>query len=575
MKLRAKPQVISAFGLLLLLCTSAANSFCLDREAFSITRYDLSLELDPTQHRLGVRGKITLRNDTSSPQKIVVLQISSSLDWRSIKADDIAVQFVTQPFASDIDHTGALSEAIVTLPQAVAPKGSVELEIAYEGIVVRDATRLTRIGMPEDQANSTDWDQISENFTALRGAGYVAWYPILTDVANISEGSVPEVLTRWKLREAGSKMQLKVRWRGDPDQVFLNGTPGSSVEREATSAVNQYGVADFDGQPLHRDAPTLIIADYQVLEKPSAEVRYLKGHDVAATKFADAAERAAPLVAEWFGKPRERAKIADLPDPEAAPFESGNLLLTPLASADVTLDGLAASHQITHATVMSSRAWIQEGLAHFAQALFLEQKQGRAAALDYMALHRSTFLQNEQSAAKSEDADRSLVNTTTEELYRSKAMCVWWMLRDMVGDAALKKAIAAYRPGDDNDPSYMPKLIAAQAQRDLGWFFDDWVYHDHGLPDFKMEPAFSQKSVSGAYLVTVTVENLGTAGAEVPIIVKTAASDVTQRLEVRAKSKASIRITAPDRPLQVVVNDGSVPERDGTNNIFKMPEPTQ
>ena len=33
-------------------------------------------------------------------------------------------------------------------------------------------------------------------------------------------------------------------------------------------------------------------------------------------------------------------------------------------------------------------------------------------------------------------AGRSLVNTTNEELYRSKAMCVWWMLRDMVGDSA-------------------------------------------------------------------------------------------------------------------------------------------
>ena len=75
------------------------------------------------------RGKITLRNDSQTPQKIAVLQISSSLDWRSIKAGDKAVQFVTQPYTSDIDHTGGLSEAIVTLPQAIAPKATIELEI--------------------------------------------------------------------------------------------------------------------------------------------------------------------------------------------------------------------------------------------------------------------------------------------------------------------------------------------------------------------------------------------------------------------------------------------------------------
>ena len=173
--------------------------------AFTFTNYDLNVRVEPEQQRLGVRGNITLRNDSATPQKIAVLQISSSLDWRSIKAGDKPLQFVSQPYTSDIDHTGALSEAIVTLPEAVAPKATVELEIAYEGVIVLDATRLTRIGTPEDAGNSTDWDQISTKFTAVRGVGYVAWYPIATEVASLSEGnSLFEVLGRWKAREAAS-----------------------------------------------------------------------------------------------------------------------------------------------------------------------------------------------------------------------------------------------------------------------------------------------------------------------------------------------------------------------------------
>src|SRR6266849_3234579 len=107
-------------GFLCVFCASVVNGFALDREAFSITNYDLNVQIDPEQHRLGVRGKITLHNDSSTPQKIAVLQVSSSLDWRSVKAGDKAVQFVSQPYTSDIDHTGSLSEAIVTLPQAIA-----------------------------------------------------------------------------------------------------------------------------------------------------------------------------------------------------------------------------------------------------------------------------------------------------------------------------------------------------------------------------------------------------------------------------------------------------------------------
>ena len=325
-----------------------------------------------------------------------------------------------------------------------------------------------------------------------------------------------------------------------------------------------------------RDTPTIVIADYQIVQKPGIEVRYLRGHEAAATTFAEAAEKVVPLITDWFGTARERGKTAELPDPNTAPFESGALLLTPLTNSQSKLPGLASAHQLTHAAFLSLRPWIEEGLAHFAQALYVEQEKGRHAAFEYMGLHRSALGQLEPptSAPRSEDeASRSLVNTTNEELYRSKAMYVWWMLRDMVGDAALKKALAAYRPEQDKDPSYLPRLIAAQTQQDLGWFFDDWVYHDHGLPNFKVESAFSHKTTTNSFMVTVTVNNLGSAGAEVPLTVRSAGGEVTKRLEIRAKSKAVIRLDVPTAPLEIVVNDGSVPENDMTNNVFKV-EPT-
>ena len=158
-------------GFLCVLCASVVNGFALDREAFTITNYDLKLQVEPEQHRLGVRGKITLRNDTQTPQKIAVLQISSSLDWRSVKAGDKAVQFVTQPYTSDIDHTGGLSEAIVTLPQAVAPKEPSNWRSRTKASILLDATRLTRIGTPEEAANSTDWDQIRREFHGSARSG--------------------------------------------------------------------------------------------------------------------------------------------------------------------------------------------------------------------------------------------------------------------------------------------------------------------------------------------------------------------------------------------------------------------
>ncbi len=557
------------------LCVLCGASFCwsLDREAFSIRNYDLNLQIDPEQHRLGVRGKITLRNDTAVPQKIAVLQISSSLDWRSIKAGDKAVQFVTQPWTSDIDHTGSLSEAIVTLSVPVAPRASIDLEIGYEGVIQLDATRLTRIGTPDEVAAATDWDQIGPNFSAIRGAGYVAWYPIATEVANLSEGeSLFEVLARWNARESGATAHLNVtinRQTGD-DKVpaLILNHPRCDVIGEQASPDRVFG-ADCRYERLGPDAPAIVIANYQVIQRSHIDVHYLPGHEVAAANYADTAEKAAPLIDDWFGTQHEKAQAADLPQDDQAPFESGALLLTPLINSSQA--GLSAAHQLTHASFFSSRPWIEEGLAHFAQALYLDQQKGRQAAIDYMGIHRTALNRIESSTATQEEAaSRSLINSVNEELYRSKAMSVWWMLRDMIGDAALKKAIAAYRPEQDKDPSYMPRLTAAQTQRDLEWFFDDWVYRDRGLPDFKVESAYSQKTMSNAFLLTITLDNLGTAGAEVPILVKFAGGEVTKRLEVRAKSKATVRVETPGEPQEITVNDGSVAEKSNTNNSFKV-----
>ena len=144
------------------------------------------------------------------------------------------------------------------------------------------------------------------------------------------------------------------------------------------------------------------------------------------------------------------------------------------------------------------------------------------------------------------------------------------MLRDMVGEEALKKALALYRPEQDREPSYVQRLIEAQSKRELEWFFDDWVYRDHGLPDFRVESAYPRPLIGGGYVTTITIENLGEAGAQVPVTLVMEGGQVSRLVEVHAKSKSVMRIEAAGTPQEIIVNDGSVPESDMTNNIFKI-----
>src|SRR5206468_6184019 len=183
---------------------------------------------------------------------------------------------------SDIDHTGALSEALVTLPKEVPPKGMLEVEIGYEGIIPLDATRLTRIGMPADVARHSDWDQIGKSFTAVRGIGYVAWYPVATESANLSEAnSVFETVARWKAREVEAQIRIKLSQpgaaEGDLPTLLCNGeAAGLRTNKEIRKAYEVVNECVY--QQLGETVPLFVIGNYEGLDQPGINISYIPDH---------------------------------------------------------------------------------------------------------------------------------------------------------------------------------------------------------------------------------------------------------------------------------------------------------
>lgn len=580
-----------------LLCVLCGQSFALDRSAFVFARYDLEVRVDPAGQAIAARGKILLRNVSSQPQRDASLQISSSLEWRMIQYKGKDLQFVADSYTSDIDHTGALNEAVVTLPYAVPPQGTIELEAGYDGTIARDATRLTRVGTPEAQALHSDWDQIKEPITVVRGAGYVTWYPVAMPAANLSEGTVFSELSAWKESQSASEMKVNFCWVSESDQVAVvaNGRLGN-VSRQTLDSnedtTTHAGCSSYQFSHLDTTVPTFAIAEFATLGRPAINVYHLAADNAGAQEYALDAEKVAPFVAGWFGEPREKVAVIELPEKGDAPFESGPMLFTPLTGEHAQIE-VRMAHQLEHASFRSPRRWIDEGLAHFAEALWREQEAGRNSAIVYMdgfmaplqAADPTPFSSSSSSSSssqttapaqarnnKSEITD-SLINSGDEILYRIKAMFVWWMLRDMVGDDILRKAISEYQPIQDTRTSYMPGLIQRQTKRDLSWFFDDWVYRDRGLPDFRISAAFPRATLAGSTVVTVTVENAGDAAAEVPVRALVSQGEQSVRVLVPAHGKEIARIQIAGTPTEAIVNDGSVPESDTKNNSMKLETP--
>ena len=555
-------------------CLSAR---ALDRQAFTITRYSLNAHLDPASGGLAVEGGLELRNDSTAPQRNVVLQISSTLEWKSITANGKDVQWLSQPYISDIDHTGALSEAIVTLPSPVAPGGTVALAVSYAGTIPADSTRLERIGVPAEVAARSDWDRISAGFTAIRGLGYVVWYPVAMVSADLSNGSeVFDAIAAWKQQHAASALSV-LFWSAAPGKIEANGNRTLATIVAPVKPAEKL-LASYVWQPLGRTVPTFAFGDYQERVGGGMTIAYLPGKESAAADYARVGQEPEGPAFQWFGRPKQNLVLIDLADAAAQPYESGTWLFTPLKPTDSLSLQLTFAHQWTHAALDSPRLWLYEGAASFAQALEREQQAGRPAALDYMAARLPALVAAEAAASGAgAPAGQSLVAASDGIFYRTKAMYVLWMLRELVGDQALEQAFQAYRAADDKEPSYFQRLLEAQSHKSLEWFFDDWVYRDRGLADLRIAAVYPRPTLRGSYTVTVTVENLGGAAAEAPVVVKGEGGEVVQRVQVAGHAKAVLHINVPSKPLEARVNDGSVPESNTKNNSMAIvvPKPRQ
>lgn len=559
------------------LCVLRGVSFSLDRNAFTFTHYDLQVHVDPPKSLLHVTGTLTLRNDSAEPQKYVDLQVSSSFDWTSIRYNGKPVQYLAEPYVTDIDHTGSVSEAIVTLPAPIPPKGTLELQVAYEGPVTQDTTRLTRMDVPPNIAAATDWDQVSTSFTALRGIGYVCWYPVAMDSANLSDGNgYFDALGAWRVRESDAGM-MATFWSDINRTIVADGIP-----QQFTSSGPGTVIGAFSWPRFGPASPSFAVADFQRVQDGANIIYGLPGHGALAPQYLAAARALATRLA-YARDPH--VTLVNLPAPGMAPYESGSLLFAPLQPLGSDAAQLLLARPMFRGGFNSPRPWVEEGLAHFSQSDVRSQQAGRPAALDYMKLQLPAIFAAEQStlapAASKMPADsvappgENLLVTGNEALYGSKAMYVWWMLRDMIGPSAFASALASYKPELDRDPAYVQQLFERASGKKLDWFFDDWVYHDRGLPDFRPGEIYARPLMAGSFVITVVVHNKGGAGAEVPVTVQGEHGLVTQRVLVPAHGTGTVRISIPSKPVEVTINDGSVPEWDLENNSGKAPSPVK
>jgi hypothetical protein len=602
-----------------------------ERSSLLITAWDLDLHLAPATSHLAAHARFTVRNTGPTPLSRIALQLSSSLRWESISLrTSNAIQplaFAQHTIDTADDHTGQASEAVITLPQPLAPKASLELTAIYSGEITASTMRLERIGASPSDAAFADWDAITPTFTALRGFGNVLWYPSTATPISLDNSSrqSPLGLARFRQSTATFRLRLSVEYHGEPPAAaYFSGRREvlNAVPEDAGALVTEasgIATADFPARPIGFRFPSLFIVPTHTTATDNMLIGAVTSHPDVLPSYNAASQLVRPLIADWLGlNPLEPLTLLDH---EGQPFEDNALVVVPMQANDAAALAPALTHSLTHAWFRSSLPWLNEGVPQFLTLLWIEQNNGRDAALALLhsqlgplALAQSSSrpdstaaipLQSPsrpdstaatplQSSSRPESAaggrsgetpafqpsqpGQSLIDARDEVYYAAKSAAVLWMLRSMTGDTALKHALALYRDTvarnpKEEDPHLFQRLLEEASHKDLSWFFNDWVYRDRGLPNLSIvsvTPRDLSTAARTSWLVAVEVRNDGDAAAEVPITVRSGKLTKTEYLRLSGRTTASTRILFEGVPDEVLVNDGTIPEPTTPTHIQKL-----
>jgi aminopeptidase N len=280
-----------------------------------------------------------------------------------------------------------------------------------------------------------------------------------------------------------------------PLSVVSNGTLESTRE-------NADGTSTFHwkmSQPLTTYLLSVVAAEFNVVHDKlgSLPIDYyvLKDVDEATARRTMGKT---PKMIEFFnrviGTPYAYSKYATVCVPEfgggmehtSATTMTDSILLDPIEALERDSDSIVG-HELAHqwfGDLMTCRdwsnLWLNEGFASYFDPLFTEFDKGEDAFRLAMANDLAGYLNQDRQYR------RPIVETRYNDPWQmfdgvtySKGACVLHALRGTIGDDAWWRGIKGYVAANKNsnvETSDFKKAMETASGRDLGWFFDQWVF---------------------------------------------------------------------------------------------------
>ena len=266
-----------------------------------------------------------------------------------------------------------------------------------------------------------------------------------------------------------------------------------------------------------------------------------------------------------------------------AQFQFGameNITATTFSDADIFLADFEfgrsltvdlVSHELAHSWFGDlvtcknwAELWLNEGFATYMEAVYREESMGRDAYLTKVRSDAAQFIVNDMVTKRR----HGLYNLRAGEMDKlfdvsavtyNKGGVILHMLREQIGTENFWKGVNAYlnahKFGSVTTPDLRKAMETASGQ-DLGWFFDQWVYHS-GAPYLTVTPTYtaSKKKLTLRVVQTQQADAIVPAVFRLPldIEIKTAAGKIVMPVEV-TKRIDSFTFDLSGRPSAVTLD---------------------
>ena len=545
--------------LLFLVCTPAARAQGPRKVSFRAVNYDVTAALLLQQHSLSAHAVVTF--EAVEPSALLDLELHRDLGVQNVSLAD------GRPLHFDRDSAQPM-HLTVSLPQTVVPGQKFSLIFDYAGPLINDEVSPVR---------GVRLAYIGDDSAILLRAG--RWFPLAEYPGGQYTGNF-NLITDEKIVVVGTG-------EADPPQkrtiVFQQAPPSKPGETKAKpDAAN--------------NSTTGLVYSFHV-KKPEAAGSFLAGTwktqtadygGVTVTMFGPPAALADPKLADGYAQsvggmmayyssefgPLERTHmvVGQLAQGSLVGYSAPGFLLLGPREWDPQRNGRALSQLVAAQwfgnSVQAASAddvWITDGLARYAEALFLDNTAGREA-LD-LALEDFSVgaLMYEQSAPIAHASELKPFTPEYRSVVQNKGAVVYHMLRAQMGDAAFTELLHQFYKkyaGHEarlDDFETMAMQVAEQAATrnkpapNLTAFFSQWL-NSTGVPEFKLNYVVVRLRKGFAVRGTIR-QDLETFSMPVTMKISTEGNPETKTVQVTGiRTDFNVETFGRPKPLGVVID---------------------